>query len=241
MGTAPESLSRIAVRVRVGLEVDGIRQPYPQDVAFTPTDPLTLAVAPTSATTAQAQIANPAGTPFSGTLSAAGPNGFLRVEVRLAAGTTAQVVSLPASAGQAWLLRDGNGRMIASLPARRIIPYPLVPPIDVVLDGDAKVPSSVQVTPDGAAQVVRYRYAPGWTFWRAGEAQPLPLPGKPSDYGVWVSGDGSGNNVNVRYLDSTGQTFQVKGPQVDWTGWRFLSFRSRPRQQEVPSPTGRRE
>ena len=54
---------------------------------------------------------------------------------------------------------------------------------------------------------------------------PPPLPGLPSAYGVWVSGDGSGNNVNIpHFLDATGQTFQVNGPAIDWIGWRFLSF-----------------
>ena len=46
------ALSRLAQRLPVGsVVVDGVRQPYPQDVAFTPTDPLSLTVAPLTADT----------------------------------------------------------------------------------------------------------------------------------------------------------------------------------------------
>ena len=231
LGTVPATLSRVAVHARIGLVVDGVRQPYPQDVTFTPADPLTLSVVPVSALSAQAQIANPGGTAFTGQLNATGPNGRVSVPVKITAGETALTVPVSAPSGAAWRLRDRQGRLIASLPARRFVPYPLTPPLSVVMDGDLKVPSTVQMTPDGGAQVVRFQFAPGWSFWRVGEAQPPPLPGQPSAFGIWVSGDSSGNNVNVRFVDATGQTFQVNGPRVDWTGWRFLSF---PLQSETP-------
>ncbi|MBV9851126.1 MAG: cellulase family glycosylhydrolase [Armatimonadetes bacterium] len=226
---AVSAAMRVPVRARVGLVVDDVRQPYPQDVSFTPTDPLTLSVTPLESGRAQVQIANPAGTEFTGRLGAAGPSGVTVVPVHLAAGQTALSVTTPLRAETTWRLRDEQGRPVAALPARRYVPYPLAAsPIQVVLDGDLKVPSAVQLLPDKAAQRVSYQFAPGWSFWRAGEAQPPALPGHPAAYGVWVDGDDSGNNVNIRFTDSTEQTFQADGPAMTWSGWHYLTFPLQP-------------
>jgi hypothetical protein len=29
----------------------------------------------------------------------------------------------------------------------------------------------------------------------------------------------------MRFLDSTGQTFQIDGPKIDFSGWRLIQFR----------------
>ena len=233
LGVASGSLSRVTARVRVGVVVDGARQPYPEDTAFTPTDPLTLTVSPLTAGRVRAQIGSPAGTAaFDGHLNVAGPGRATSVPIHLAAGQTALTLEAPGQAGAAWRLRDMQGRLVAALPARRIVPYPLVRPVQVVLDGDLHVPSTVKSQdsdlPDKAAQRVQYQFAPGWTFWRADESQPTALAGQPLAYGLWVSGDGSGNAVNIRFTDATGQTFQADGPRMDWIGWRFLSFPLQP-------------
>ena len=66
LGAASPTLARVAARARVGLVLDGVRQPYPQDVLFTPTDPLTLSEAPLTTGRVQMQIDDPAGTVFLG-------------------------------------------------------------------------------------------------------------------------------------------------------------------------------
>ena len=127
LGTASTSFTRLAVRARVGLVVDGVRQPYPQDVTFTPADPLALNVVPLSPTITRAQIENPYGTAFLGQLSAVGPKGFVIVPIHLGSGQTVLTVPVACPAGAAWLLRDRRGRVVASLPARRLT-LPLVVP-----------------------------------------------------------------------------------------------------------------
>ena len=51
-----------------------------------------------------------------------------------------------------------------------------------------------------------------------------PLPGSPHAFGAWVHGDGSGDVLNARFTDSSGQTFQPTAGRIDWRGWRFVSF-----------------
>ena len=51
-----------------------------------------------------------------------------------------------------------------------------------------------------------------------------PLRGQPRALGLWVFGDDSGNVLRARLSDSTGQTFQPNGPELKWTGWRWVEF-----------------
>ena len=222
--------ARVPVQMQVRLVLDGVRQPYSQEVTFTPTDPLALSVAPLTDHSVQAHLANPAGTPFSGTVSLASA----ARPVHLAAGQTGLDVTLPGDprGGSGCLLRDTRGRLVAQSPALRFAAYPSSPSgLRAVLDGDAKVPSTVYLDPTSAppgggfAVRVQYQFAPGWSFARVVEGQPVPLPGRPLGLGLWVYGDGSGNLARMRFRDATGQTLQVNGLPIDWRGWRFVSFR----------------
>lgn len=229
-GASSTAFSRVPVRARVALVLDGVRQPYPQDVLLTPTDPLSLSVAPAGAGGYRAQIGNPAGTAFEGVLERSAPGQkATRARVRLTAGqksADAVVLGDPQRAA-VFTLRDSGGATAAALPARRFVPYPLIPAqLQTRLDGDLKVASTVRADapPNGAVLKVTYDFAPGWTFWHTGEANPMPLPGKPEAFGLWVYGDGSGQSVRMRFRDATGQTFQPDGGLLDWTGWRFVTF-----------------
>ncbi|MCX7824479.1 MAG: hypothetical protein N2689_02865, partial [Verrucomicrobiae bacterium] len=53
-------------------------------------------------------------------------------------------------------------------------------------------------------------------------ARPVFVEGQPCALGVWVHGDNSGNSLALRVTDSSGQTFQCRGPRLDWTGWRCV-------------------
>lgn len=231
--------ARVPVRVRVELALDGVRQPYSQELVFTPTDPLVLSVAPLTDRSFRVHLANPAKTPFAGRLSLAsgglapGASAASR-PVRLAAGQTGLDVTLPGNPrlGSDCLLRDARGRLIARSPATRFVPYlASLPSLRAMLDGDAKVPSTVHLdfhsAPPGGGPAGRtdYRFAPGWSFVRVAEGQPAPLPGRPLGLGLWVWGDGSGNAARMRFRDATGQTLQPNGVPIDWRGWRFVPFR----------------
>lgn len=105
----------------------------------------------------------------------------------------------------------------------------------VVPDGDAQVKSTIEMTlgpapaglsdPQARAVRIDYDFAPGWKFLRLEpEDKKRPLTGTPSALGVWVYGDGSGDVLNARFTDATGQTFQPTAGRIDWRGWRFVTF-----------------
>ena len=224
--------ARVPAQVQTTLALDGVRQPYSQKATFTPTDPLILSVAPLTDHSVLVHLGNPAAAPFAGRLSLARgvPPGQ---PVRLRAGQTGLDVALPVDPrlGAECLLRDARGRLVARLPAARFVPYAAaLPSLHALLDGDAKVPSSVHLEPASAAPgggpAVRadYLFAPGWSFVRVAESQPAALPGRPRGLGLWVYGDGSGNLARMRVRDATGQTLQANGLPIDWLGWRFVSF-----------------
>ena len=226
--------ARVPVRVRVGLIQDGIAQTYYQDAVFTPTDPLELSVAPLPGNRFQVGITNPAGTPFTGRLSLSSSVHANSVPVRLVPGQTSLNLTAPGTMGQGinCVLRDVQGHLVAQLPPLRFVPYPAaLPSLRALLDGDLKVPSTVHLeidpaVPDsGPALRLAYQFAPGWSFVRVAPPQAMPLPGKPVGMGLWVYGDSSGNSARMRLRDASGQTFQPTGPDVDWQGWRFVSFR----------------
>ena len=229
---AVPGLARVPARVRVSLTLDGVRQPYPQDVTLTPTDPLTLSVAPLAGDSVQVHIENPAGVAFVGSLRLM-PGGPVASPAHLAVGQTGLDVTVPADPrlGAGLLLRDAGGRLVARLLGTRFVPYDAaLPSLRAVLDGDAKVPSTIHLDAASAAPggghalSLGYQFAPGWSFARVAEGQPSALSGRPLGLGLWVYGDGSGNLARMRFRDATGQTLQVNGFPIDWRGWRFVSF-----------------
>ena len=228
--TLPVSgLARVSARVRISLALDGVRQPYSQEVAFAPTDPLGLSVAPLTKTVVLVHIANPAGTPFVGRLALA-PGGARLV--RLSPGQTGLDIPLPYSPrGAECVLQAARGRTVARLPLTRFVPYTAaLPALRAVLDGNTKLPSTVHLdvasTPPGGGPALRvdYQFAPGWSFARVTEGQPAALQGRPLGLGLWIYGDAGGNLARLRFRDASGQTFQATGLAIDWSGWRFVTF-----------------
>lgn len=101
-------------------------------------------------------------------------------------------------------------------------------------DGDAKIGAKVSRSVEkalpgsGFDQAFRldYEFALGWKF---ACLRPLgdigkPLPGKPSEFGFWLYGDGGGQMLRMRFQDSTGQAFQPDYGVVDWKGWRYVTL-----------------
>ncbi|HLJ53718.1 MAG TPA: hypothetical protein VKT77_01700, partial [Chthonomonadaceae bacterium] len=133
-------------------------------------------------------------------------------------------------------------------PLEQFADYPVnapLPPADYLVkpDGDPKVESTITASivpaadaaqgddapangPRGSAVRIEYDFAPGWKFLRLEPegAKRAPLPGAPYALGAWVRGDGSGDILNARFTDSSGQTFQPTAGPIDWRGWRYVSF-----------------
>ncbi len=68
-----------------------------------------------------------------------------------------------------------------------------------------------------------YDYAQGWKFVRMVPNTPLVFTDTPSSLGVWVHGDDSKCNLNVRLVDRTGRTYQTSYGRIDFKGWRLMS------------------
>lgn len=106
----------------------------------------------------------------------------------------------------------------------------------IVPDGDAKVASTqsigVAAAPPGlpaaaaSTLAIRYSMAKGWKFIRlAPRTKELKtIEGQPKALGLWIFGDGSQNSPRLRFVDSTGQTFQPSGTAIVWKGWRYVEF-----------------
>lgn len=111
--------------------------------------------------------------------------------------------------------------------------------LQAVPGGDAKVrsqqslaviPSASRYAPTVGRKVLKitYRFQAGWKYLHL-----LPTPqyqsrlkiqGQPQSLGLWINGDGSGNQMSLRYQDKTGQIFQPKSQTITWKGWRYITF-----------------
>ncbi len=200
-----------------------------QHVEFIRADPLRLALLPV-AQGLRAVIENPARLAFGGSLQA----GETKLAVQLAAGAAQANLALPKSPVAQVRLTDERGSLVAETAVPRMTGVEIFA-YRTALDGDNKIPAKATVTsaaapgpeaPFAQAFKLDYDFAAGWKFVRCvpDVKQRLALAGRPAAFGVWVWGDKSGNHLNARLADATGQTFQIGGPAVDWTGWRWLVF-----------------
>lgn len=110
----------------------------------------------------------------------------------------------------------------------------------LIADGDAKVASEQSISwvdaPEGLpvagtkALKISYRMDAGWKFLRlAPKTEALAQIESTDDrlperVGMWIHGDGVVTTARLRFVDSTGQTFQIDGGNIDWKGWRYMTF-----------------
>jgi hypothetical protein len=110
----------------------------------------------------------------------------------------------------------------------------------LIADGNAKVASGQSMSwvdaPEGLpvagmkALKISYRMGAGWRFLRLvpkTEALAQIENTKdllPDSVGMWIHGDGGVTVARLRFVDSTGQTFQTDGGKIDWKGWRYITF-----------------
>jgi len=129
----------------------------------------------------------------------------------------------------------GGGRPASEPVTVRFHRLPLAS-LKAVLDGEAKVPANASLVETNApggedrpfvkAFRLDYRFDAGWRFVRCVPEAPksVQLSGRPTSLGVWVYGDASDNVLRMRVTDESGQTFQPNGPELKWTGWRWVEF-----------------
>lgn len=73
---------------------------------------------------------------------------------------------------------------------------------------------------------VTYSFDQGWKYLavRNSVLYNTDLKGKPQTLSMSVKGDGSGCALKVRLVDSSGQTHQIDGMDMDWTDTRYITF-----------------
>ncbi len=181
-------------------------------------------------------LQDPSRTGFQGRLRVGGQDHQVRIEP----GQSEWVYLLPpmtrnGSQPQPLLLEHPNGMETLRIHRGRFEPL-AVGTLQAALDGDSTVAAQAALVrtnapadsdrPFSQAYRLDYQFDPGWRFVRCAFAgsPTVPLPEDAAELGLWVRGDGSGNTLRVRLRDETGQTFQLNGPRLNWTNWRWVAF-----------------
>lgn len=201
---------------------------------FTLSNPLEFTLAPTEAGL-QLSVRNPARAPFQGAVRL----GQINQPLTLTAASPEPNLLLPGpSTGEfdatGAQVRDTQGRIVAELGSHKFKPLALAT-LQAKLDGDAKTTAQASLAladapgetgrPAAKAFQLTYQFAEGWRFVRcAPQGQKVILPGRPAALGLWIYGDKSGAALRLRVTDHTGQVFQPTGPNLDWTGWRWVTI-----------------
>ncbi|MFD9504774.1 phosphodiester glycosidase family protein [Streptomyces sp. NPDC060035] len=93
----------------------------------------------------------------------------------------------------------------------------------------ARAAGSLAATPDGhTGSGLRLTY--DFTLSTATRAayaappQPVPVPGQPQSFTLWIKGDGNGAWPTLHLKDAAGSDQLLRGPYVTWTGWREVTF-----------------
>ena len=240
--------------VRLTWEVEGLGA-LAQETHVLIDHPLQVVPLPADGRTLAVRVENPTGRPFEGTLTLQDldppqPGGPPAVAVVLGAEETRKIVQLPLAADPG----KGYGFRVRLEEKSGAVPALLLPPMryrvldtfpadaaegayDLVPGGDADVRSDSRIAradpPDGRASPglgslrLTYRFEQGWKYLQLIPRQDerKAVDGKPRELGIWVWGDGQGNIPRMRFVDSTGQTFQPTAESITWKGWRYVRFK----------------
>ncbi|MFF1501343.1 phosphodiester glycosidase family protein [Streptomyces sp. NPDC058316] len=93
----------------------------------------------------------------------------------------------------------------------------------------ARASGSLSGTPDGHTGTglrLTYDFTRS-TATRAAYAappQPVPVPGRPQSFKLWIKGDGKGAWPTLHLKDAADSDQLLRGPYVTWTGWRQITF-----------------
>lgn len=93
----------------------------------------------------------------------------------------------------------------------------------------ARATGSVAATEDGhtgTGLTLSYDFTQS-TATRAAYANPpapVPVAGQPQAFTMWLKGDGNGAWATLHLKDAAGSDQLLRGPYVDWSGWRQVTF-----------------
>ena len=204
-----------------------------ETLSFGLANPLALVVAPVEKGL-RVTVDNEAGRPLEGAVEA----GDQRHPLSLVAGQRYAGVDFDLRgagsefAAPACRLLGKAGGVVAEIAAKRLQVLPAAK-YAARMDGDAKVHGNCSVqesapptedSPYAHVCALTYQSDQGWRFTCCEADRPLRFGAGPKAYGLWIYGDSSDNSLRVRVRDTSGQTFQVIGPRLDWTGWRWVTF-----------------
>lgn len=215
-----------------------------QETVILTADPLRLTILPRIGMFLPIRIENPSGVNVGGQLTVRHPPGagVGLDDVRLEPGQKEVTILRAAPPGDpargysvsAALAVEGDKSVVAA--AGRFVPIVVDGErFELRAEGDEKTKSEqrfeITDAPDGlpapgaSAARIEYLFDPGWKYiCFSPKPDPQPIDGKPARLGLWVKGDGSGNIVRMRFVDSTGQTFQPDGPKLTFDDWRYVEF-----------------
>lgn len=71
---------------------------------------------------------------------------------------------------------------------------------------------------------LRYENTSGNRVFKLVPPKGMAIPEKAVRVGMWLKGDGTGNMLRCRFVDSLGQTFQPNGFPVDFSSWRYKTL-----------------
>ncbi|HEY3412097.1 MAG TPA: cellulase family glycosylhydrolase [Armatimonadota bacterium] len=147
-------------------------------------------------------------------------------------------IDFPALRGLGVSVTNQHGREIASMPPLRLVP---VGPLAKSIPG-AK-PKGLAVHPEGKGEPggsvvlraakagargivadLKAEFPDGWRYFVV-TPERTAIPDNAVALGMWVNGDGCGDNIRARYWDSKGQTYQPTFGAVSWKGWRWITMR----------------
>lgn len=215
------------LRVRARFADPGMA-PMAQEVLTLHPEPLRLAISVASNDTVSISIEALQGG-FTGKLSVDAGGAHLERDVRVEAGrvATEEFQVAMSNKGVQASLTDARGAVVSKTPVLRFVPIDVRPlALSAGLDGDPKVDGEVHLaTPSTGPGELRidYRFGEGWRYGEIKPRDPKPLGKEAAKLGMWVKGDRSGVELRMRYMDSTGQTFQPEVGPIDWEGWRFVT------------------
>ena len=249
VGRSPDPMA-----VRIACPTKGAEE-FAQSTLVSVTNPLHLTLVPRSDKNISLEIDNPSGEPFSAKLHLNSGNGDVvpvyEFPIEFKPGQQEQQIALPGKTKSqeidVQVIQDDQ--VAVTLPQQSFEFLPdfatgahggHTDSFRTHADGNPKIAGETTVTiaqpaegpPTAGMGCLKLTcdLAPGWKFLQCTPADKSlqSIEGKPKDFGVWVYGDKKDGSTRIRYVDSTGQTFQPASKSISWSGWRFIKFPMQP-------------
>jgi hypothetical protein len=229
------------------LAVEGLPR-LKQVTAAVASNPLAVEFGPVESDSLAVQVTNSSGEALSGALRLTDVRGLTADRawpLRIAQGQLRSAIRIPLSRPVESRFRlgmqieDAAGQMQLLVPAQeyvrvddfaRYTPATLAEAYHLTADGDRNVGSqqslSLAAPPPGLpiapkqSLKINYRLEPGWKFLQLKPQRgQQKIEGRPKALVLWLHNDGTVLSPRLRFVDSTGQTFQPAAELVKAEGW----------------------